>query len=134
VRPRPTYLAIALAFGTAISSTSCAEQVEVVVFNRSDASIAFLPGMVVGPCAEGRYTERQIEAAQDAYMTAFMNDDESWIPAGARQFERGLVGRRIGAPEPQIVIISGTAEPAVFDGTVPAGQIPDCGGAPVGIE
>lgn len=102
--------------------------------NQSDTAIAFLPGMVVGPCAEGRYTKQQIEAAQDEYMTAFMDDDGSWIPAGAKQFERGLVGRRIDAPTPQIVIISGKAEPAVFDGSVPGEEVPDCGGEPVGIE
>lgn len=123
-----------LALGVAMTSASCGEQIELVVVNRSDTPIAFLPGMVVGPCSEVGYTDAQIKAAQDAYQVALDADDASWIPPGAVQFERGIAGQRIGAPKPQTLIISGALEPNVVDGNVAASQLPACGGPPIGIE
>lgn len=113
---------------------ACGPAYALVVVNRSDTTIALLPGMIIPPCSQAGYTAAQIDAAQEAFTTAFMDDDDSWIPDGATQFTRGFEPQRIGAPDPQTVIVSGSAEPRVIDGSVPAEALPDCGGAPLGIS
>ena len=102
-----------------------------VIVNRSDTTIALLPGMVIPPCSQVGYTEAHIDAAFEAFTGAYL-DDDSWIPPGAVRFTREFPPNREG--DPQTVIISGAEEPRVVDGAVPQEALVPCGGAPVGIS
>lgn len=102
-----------------------------VIVNRSDTTIAVLPGMVIPPCSQVGYTEDQIDAAFEAFTGAFL-DDDSWIPPGAVRFTREFPPHREG--DPQTVIVSGSENPRVVDGVVTEEALPDCGGAPLGIS
>lgn len=105
-----------------------------VLVNRSDSTIAFYPEVVVPACSSMGLSEEQLRVAKDAFLEALGNDDQSWIPAGAKQFTAGVAPRPLGAPDPQTVIVSGTDVPRSVDGVVLESELPACGGEPVGID
>ena len=96
--------------------------------------IAFYPGVVVPPCSSMGLTEAELNIAEDALLAAFVDDDDSWIHAGAHRSTAGVEARRINAPDPQTLIVWGVAEPVVLDGVVPEDRLPHCGGEPIGIS
>lgn len=102
--------------------------------NRSGRDVAFYPEVVVPSCSSLSLTGAQTEAGRQA-LDAWLHDPESpsWGPGNPVRFERGIVGRPIGAAKPTVIVVSSTAEPQVFDGFVPS-ELPPCGGEPVGIE
>jgi hypothetical protein len=114
--------------------SSCGTPDELVIVNRSDQTLAILPGIVVPPCSQAGYTASEIATAKDSFTKMFLDDDASWIPADAIQVTRGWAPQRIGAPDPQTVIISGSVDPRVIDGPVADNELPACGGAPLGVS
>lgn len=121
-------LALALVVG------GCGSPDTLLIVNRSDATLALMPGMLIAPCSQAGYSATQVRAAQDALTAKSMDGDSSWIPVGAVVFDEGWAPQHTGAPDPQVVVVSGIAVPRVFDGAAPAAAMPPCGGAPVGVS
>jgi hypothetical protein len=130
---RPTRLT-ALAFAFAVAIGACSPSYALVIVNRSDTTIAVMPGMIIPSCSQAGFTAIQLRADQDALTSTLLDGDSSWVPEGAIQFDNAWEPQRIGAPDPQIVVISGIDMPRVFDGAAPADALPACGGTPVGIS
>jgi hypothetical protein len=107
--------------------------IDIVLITRSDATLAFLPGIVVGPCAEGSYSESEIRAAGDERVRLSQNtisgDETAWVPAGAVVIE-GVPPMPIGAPRPENLVVSGVQKAYVSYGPLDRANLPACGGQP----
>lgn len=112
----------------------CGPTHALVLVNRSDTTIAFYPQVVVPACSSLSLSDDQLRVAKDALLEAIGNDDQSWIPAGAKEFRIGVAPRPLEAPDPQTIVVSGTEAPRSIDGFVMESELPDCGGEPVGVS
>lgn len=126
---------ISVALTMAIAAAACAAPPVLVLINRSGRNIAFLPGIVVDSCESVSLTQQQIDDAQREFGRWFAEEDDpyGWVPAGALQYTRGLIGKRIDSPDPMALVVSSEAAPAVSQGFIPE-DLPACGGEPVGIS
>lgn len=109
----------------------------VLVFhNRSDVPIALYPEVTIGPCSMTELDEAAIARGKARLEEAFASsgDFESWVPAGAIQFQSGVPVRRVGESDPITVVVSAVAQPRFVEGRVPASELPECGGQPLGIS
>jgi hypothetical protein len=106
-----------------------------VLVNRSARDIAVLPGIVIGACQSMSVTQQQLDDANRELSRWFSEENEpfGWVPTGAVHFMSGVPGKRIGAPDPMVVVVSSQANPTISQGFVPE-ELPACGGEPVGIE
>ena len=118
----------------AASVAACGQGPDVVLVNRSAATLAFAPGIVVDPCASAAYQKTALAAAGKDLVERMMsldeNDDFAWVPADAVFVEGGIPGQRIGAPKPMYLVISGAKLPYVENGSIPDGTLPPFGGEP----
>jgi hypothetical protein len=100
-----------------------------VIINRSDAVLAILPGIVVGPCSTGEYSKEELTAAGRFVIEDEFREFDSWAPPGAIEAP-GPPGPPIGAPKPTILVISGSEAPQVAFGFIPDAALGPCGGQP----
>lgn len=123
----PYSLAVALVL---LVVTACGLRQDYVLVNRSQRTVAIAPGIILPGCSSVPYSYADLQTAGAALIERHMNDDTSWIPAGATVVE-------IVPPPPTenqrsvTVIISGSAAPRVVMGDVSESDLPACIGAPM---
>jgi hypothetical protein len=133
--------ALAHIFGmalVAVSAAACAQGPDIVLVNRSGATLAFAPGVIVAPCTSAAFQATTLRAAGDDLVERLSNldenDDENWIPADAVFVDGGVPGARKDAPKPMVVVISGARGPYEEYGSIREETLPACGGDPQGIN
>ncbi len=105
-----------------------------IVHNRSAVPIALYPGAIIEPCSEVEFDRGAVNAGNARLNQAMDSDPEhSWVPRGAVRFSRGISGRPVGSTEPMTVVVS-AGEPHQQLGRIAPGELPACGGEPVGID
>ena len=133
--PRP--FAVALCLALAAGACGVLPEPTVLVFdNRSAVPVALYPDAIVGPCSRMEFDRAAIDRGKAALDAAFRKDGtfDSWVPAGAVQYQAGIPSRRIGATEPTTVVVSALPLRVEVAARVPEAQLPACGGDPVGIQ
>jgi hypothetical protein len=108
---------------------ACAGQSTIAIANRSNATVAVGPGLTVPRCSTltipiGDYQTARNEAAQRVF------DDESWLPPGAVELNFGVDVAGTGPAITSTLIVSSVADPRFVAASVPADELPECGGVP----
>ena len=98
---------------------------DVIVWNRTNANIAILPGIAVAACSSAGFDRASLEAATDRFMAG-----DPVAPAGYVEWHAPAISAPRGAPRPVTLVITSRGGDVVF-GEVGADGVPPCeGGAP----
>lgn len=122
------YLIGVLVGVTSLAGCQTAPRVpELVVVNRTVATLAVPPRFVLLPCSQVAITSDEYERALQSFVAA--PNPYDWVPLGAVVYELGSVAAPEGAPQPTTVVITAERRIVLY-GAVSEGDLPACSGRP----
>ncbi len=104
---------------------------QITIANRTDAVLTVGPGLVIPACGATTTSQADYQTARNKGVEMAINGQTWDAPAGALVWDLPIVNAQGVAPTgPLTVVVSSTADPEAWNGTIDQGPLPACGRQP----